>query len=94
MKLSDDTYEVIEQNYDTETAEYAKEIVEDYDSEFPNTGGVSQDVGLGVVMDQYRQTRAEEGLEAALEEFAEDLEETRQQGVLNLLAGEANSTEL
>lgn len=94
MELSDETYDLIEEQYGESTANYAKNMVEDYHSEFPNLEGMAEDVGVGASMAQYRETRGEEGLEAALEEFAQDLEETRQRGVLELLAEEVNTMEI
>ncbi len=52
------------------------------------------DTGLEVNMEQYLDTLGEEGLETALEEFAEDLQETEQIGVLRLLQAEANTQTL
>ena len=94
MELSDETYSIIEEQYGEATADYAKSVVEDYDSDFPDLEGMAEDVGVGASMAQYRETRGREGLEAALEEFAQDLEETRQRGVLELLAEEVNTMEI
>lgn len=94
MKLSDETYGIIEQNYGSEVAEYAKNKVEDRSSNFPDMDQRSVQVGLEVVMDQYLEELGEEDLEYALESFQQDLEETRRRGVLELLSAKANEVEL
>jgi hypothetical protein len=96
MRLSDKTYDIIEEQYGTETAEYAEEMVNprNQDSSFPDLDGRPEETGLGVNMEEYRETAAQEGLKPALEEFAEDLDETAQRGVLELLSAEAYDTEI
>lgn len=74
-------------------ANYAKNQVECPGTDFGNVGGI-QDVGTGAVMNHYFDVRAEEGLDAALEEFAEDIDKTRRLGVLKLLQAEADDVKL
>lgn len=93
MKLSDETYEVIEENYGSDMADYARTKVEGDPRDFHGMES-AYDTGLEVNMEQYLDTLGEEGLETALEEFAEDLQETEQIGVLRLLQAEANTQTL
>ena len=94
MKLSEETYDIIEEQYGIEVAEYAEEMVNPHNqaSSFPNLDGRSDEIGLETNLDQYRQILSEEGLEAALTEFAQDLEKTKQRGVLELHSSEAYET--
>lgn len=93
MELTEDTYQVIADNYGEDMADYAKNQVEGHDTDFGNVGGI-QDVGTGAVMNHYFEVRGEEGLDGALEEFAQDIDKTRRLGVLKLLQAEAEDIRL
>lgn len=93
MKLSDETYDVIEENYGLDVASYARSMVEGDPTDFHGMES-TYDAGLEVAMDQYLDTLGEEGLDTALEEFAQDLQMTEKLGVLRLLQAESNNQTL
>lgn len=93
MKLSDETYDVIEENYGSDVASYARSMVEGDPTDFHGMES-TYDAGLEVAMDQYLDTLGEEGLDTALEEFAQDLQMTEKLGVLRLLQAESNNQTL
>lgn len=93
MELSDETYEVIEENYGLDVANYARSMVEGDPTDFHGMER-TYEAGLEVGMEQYLDTLGEEGLDVALEEFAQDLQMTEKLGVLRLLQAKSNTQTL
>ncbi len=93
MKLSDETYDLIEESYGSDVASYARSMVEGDPTDFHGMAGTDE-AGLEVGMEQYLDTLGEEGLDTALEEFAQDLQMTEKLGVLRLLQAESNNQTL
>ena len=92
MDLSEDTYKVLEENYGTEIADYAKDTVENPD-EFPKVWP-DRIEGQVASVDSYINTMQDEGLHSALEEFSDDIEELERQGVYSILNAFAMETEI